>query len=136
MGIVFMVMIMVVIVRTIVVFAVGHDVDAGRTVDDGFRIGQDIIHKFLQTGTGEDHGFSRLDGLHLVDAQGVVMQTGNFVGDQLGYGQIGAVAQLPGELINRTGGGHDVTVSSWPGTAGQQNEQCGQNKDINVLFHK
>ena len=46
--IVFVMMIIAVLVCVTVVFSVGHDIDTGGTVDDGFNTGEDIIHKFFQ----------------------------------------------------------------------------------------
>ena len=49
---------------------------------DGFAI-QNIRHKIFQSSAGTDHSFGRLDMAHLRNLQGVIVQAGHILRDQL-----------------------------------------------------
>ena len=59
---------------------------------NGSRVCQQILHKFLQTGTGDHDQFGSFRSLDLTHIQGVVMQTGDFLRNQPGYGKRSALA--------------------------------------------
>lgn len=74
-----------VVLVLVVVFVplVGEQVDPLGAVDDrGGGLGQRIGHKVLQPHAVHHDDIGALDGLHIIDGEGVVVETGNLILDQ------------------------------------------------------
>ena len=96
--------------------------ESGRCIDDIGRaegIGQEV----LQSGTGEDDHIGALNGLHLTDRQGVVVEAGDVLRHQTGDLQVRACGQAAGELPHGQGGGGDIGVLLRGASGQKQTEQ-------------
>ena len=86
-------------------------------VNDGFAV-QQIFHKVLQPGTGDNDDLRGFGGANLFDVQGIVVQAGYALRYQPGHGNSGTLAQPGGKFIHRQSSGGDLRRFLLSGTAG------------------
>ena len=87
---------------------------------NGRHFRQDILHKFLQTGTGDHHSLRSFRGLHLPDIQRIVMEAGDFLRYQPGNGKGRAFTKPGSEFIHRQSSSCDFGRFCRCRAAGQQ----------------
>ena len=86
-----MMMMMMTMMFLVLVFA-GQQLNAFRTVDGGFSVGNHIVHKAFQAGAGKDHHLGAFNTANLRNVQRIVMKTRYVFGHQSGNRNAGAFA--------------------------------------------
>ena len=98
--------------------------NAGGGVDDLFFI-DDPFQEVLQSGAGNHNGLCCLGSLYLTDIQGVIVETGDWLRNQPGHGQTGALAEPLGKFRHRQCGGGNIGAGG-AAAPGQGKHQRGE----------
>ena len=117
----------------------------GAVDDGGVGGGQGVGHEVLQAHAVHDDDVGGLDGLHIVDGEGVIMETGDLLLDEPGdLHPLHPFRDGGGEEVDRVGGGQDVKGIVFlrrrgggrrPAAAGGEEEQAGEEQGEHGFFH-
>ena len=113
----------------------GQERQTFRSVDDGAG-GEDVGHEFFEARATDDDVLRLLDGAHLVDREGIVVDAGDGLGNERRDRQAAPGGDGPHDLGQRRGRGEDVGRGGvgLRGAAGKQQRQR-QKDGKNPLFH-